>query len=90
MMLTEIDPPAFTPPQKNDVDRLRKRIDSFVATLGDDFPMQTLGCALMAKAAELIVEEAGMLPAVWAAQETRTHNLWAPHRRDAGPVYPQS
>ena len=68
MMLMAIDPPTFTPPQKNDVDRLRDRIDSFVATLGDDFPMQTLGRALMGKGAEIILADNGMMSAIWSAQ----------------------
>lgn len=67
-MLTLIDPPEFVPPQKNDIARLRDRIDSFVATLGDDFPMQTVGRALLAKGAEILLEDAGMMPAIWAVQ----------------------
>jgi hypothetical protein len=68
-MLIFADPPTSAPPVKqNDIDRLRNRIDNFVAGLGDDFPMQTLGRAMMAKAAEIILEDAGMLPAIWSAQ----------------------
>ena len=68
MMLTAIDPPTFSPPKKNDIERLRNCIDSFVRTLGDDFPMQTLGRALMAKAAQTILEDAGMMQAIWSVQ----------------------
>ncbi len=67
-MFLTVDPPKFEAPAKNDTDRVRERLDNFVVGLGDDLPMQTVGRILMAKAAQMILEDAGMMAAIWASQ----------------------
>jgi hypothetical protein len=66
MMLTLIDPPEFSPPQKDDVDRLQDRVDIFVSTLEGIFPQDRIGRALLAKGAGVMLETDGPFASRWA------------------------
>lgn len=84
MMQPDASNPEFkaSPPRMaTDVERLRNKIDFMVAQIvahfGDDIPLEMVGRALLAKGANVLLENKGMIAAIWGVQ--RVEDLLAGH-----------
>jgi hypothetical protein len=64
-------------PVPTETERLRARIDRFVARLGDEFPKEKLARALLAKGCDVSLADAGLTATVWMANHAA--NLLAGH-----------